>query len=89
MGAYRISKETNESMLQDWEDSGEAAVCLKCTSEEEMLTLERNAEAAGLVTFIVQDQGRTQIAAGSRTVLAIGPSHISAIDNVCRHLKLY
>ena len=35
--------------------------------------LEADAKKAGLVTCLIQDAGRTQIAAGSRTVLAIGP----------------
>lgn len=32
-----------------------------------------NAKAAGLVTTLIQDAGRTQIAPGSRTVLGVGP----------------
>ena len=32
--------------------------------------------------------GRTQIAAGSRTVLGIGPGPVKVIDSVTSHLKL-
>jgi PTH2 family peptidyl-tRNA hydrolase len=32
--------------------------------------------------------GRTQIAAGSRTVLGIGPGPVKTIDKVTSHLKL-
>lgn len=42
----------------------------------------------GLPTYIVCDAGRTQIAAGSQTVLAIGPAPKSAIDKITGHLKL-
>lgn len=42
----------------------------------------------GLPAYIVQDAGRTQIAAGSQTVLAIGPGPKSAIDKVTGHLSL-
>lgn len=46
------------------------------------------AEKAGLVTYLVADAGRTQIAAGSRTVLAIGPAPVSAFEEITGHLKL-
>lgn len=40
------------------------------------LKLEKEAKKIGLVTSVIQDAGRTQIAAGSRTVLAIGPGFL-------------
>ena len=43
---------------------------------------------AGLVTYIVEDAGRTQIAAGSKTVLAIGPAPVHAFEEITKHLKL-
>lgn len=46
------------------------------------------AEKAGLVTYMVADAGRTQIAAGSRTVLAIGPAPLAAFEGITGHLKL-
>ena len=42
----------------------------------------------GLPVFVVHDAGRTQVAAGSRTVLAIGPAAKSQVDRVTGHLKL-
>lgn len=46
------------------------------------------ATACGLPSYIVHDAGRTQIAAGSQTVLAIGPGYKSDIDRVTGHLGL-
>jgi len=37
---------------------------------------------------VQEDAGRTQIAAGSRTVLAIGPAPVKEIDAVTGELKL-
>lgn len=50
--------------------------------------LEEVAKKAGLPTYQVHDAGRTQIAAGSQTVLAIGPATKSALDKITGHLKL-
>jgi peptidyl-tRNA hydrolase len=46
------------------------------------------AEAAGLVTYMVADAGKTQIASGSRTVLGIGPAPETAFLGITDHLKL-
>ena len=46
------------------------------------------AEAAGLPTYVVQDAGRTEVAAGSCTVLAIGPGAKDKVDTVTGELKL-
>lgn len=82
-------QETNVAQLNEWEETGETAVCLKCKNEEEMDELDTSAQSHGIVSYIVHDAGRTQIACGSKTVLAIGPARISLIDKVTGHLKLY
>lgn len=58
-------------------------------SDAALKDLAKQARGAGLLTNIVQDAGRTQIAAGSRTVCAIGPGPSSVIDEVTGHLKLF
>ena len=66
----------------------QAKVCLKVPTEAELHALRDLAKAAGLVTYQVEDAGRTQIAAGSRTVLAIGPAPVKEVDQITGHLKL-
>ena len=63
-------------------------MALKVESDEALNELARMAQLKGLVTYIVEDAGRTQIAAGSRTVLAIGPAPVSAFESLTGHLKL-
>ncbi|RCI12823.1 hypothetical protein L249_0390 [Ophiocordyceps polyrhachis-furcata BCC 54312] len=75
-------------ILTRWEKNGQAKIALQAKSEEEVRDLRRKALAAGLVADIVQDAGRTQIEAGSLTVLGIGPAPKSAIDQITGHLKL-
>jgi PTH2 family peptidyl-tRNA hydrolase len=89
LSAYKRATKSAPEMLKVWEQSGQAKITLKCNSEEEMLHLQKTAEKHGLVAKSIQDAGRTQIAAGSRTVLAIGPGPVDVIDSVTGHLKLY
>jgi peptidyl-tRNA hydrolase len=50
--------------------------------------LAHKALQSGLPCYIVHDAGRTQIAAGSQTVLAIGPGYKSDIDRITGGLPL-
>jgi len=43
------------------------------------LQLASNASSLGLVVSLVRDAGRTQIAAGSKTVIGIGPGELRAV----------
>lgn len=61
--------------MQTWESYGQAKIALKCSNEEDMLMLQATAISLGLVAEVIHDAGRTQIAAGSATVLGIGMSN--------------
>jgi hypothetical protein len=58
------------------------------TNNPPKAALEAAAAAAGLMCYQVLDAGRTQIAAGSATVLAIGPAPKSEVDKITGHLSL-
>jgi PTH2 family peptidyl-tRNA hydrolase len=53
-----------------------------------MLALQDRARALGIGAEVVADAGRTQIDAGSLTVLGVGPAPKSLIDQVTGELKL-
>ncbi|OMJ15097.1 Peptidyl-tRNA hydrolase 2, mitochondrial [Smittium culicis] len=89
LSCYKSSLKQNPEILRHWEETGQAKVTLKCNSEEELLELYQAACSQGLVAQYIQDAGRTQIAAGSRTVLGIGPNYVSNVDAVTGNLKLY
>jgi PTH2 family peptidyl-tRNA hydrolase len=82
-------RESDRRVVADWEQSGEPVICLKCGSLAEMNELRAAAGRANLCTHVVHDAGRTEVPGGSQTVLCIGPSSISRIDAVTRHLKLF
>ncbi|KAF2089863.1 PTH2-domain-containing protein, partial [Saccharata proteae CBS 121410] len=75
-------------ILRRWERAGQMKVALKVTSEDEMLMLQAQALSLGLCAQVIHDAGRTQIAAGSATVLGIGPAPLSLVNQVTGHLKL-
>ncbi|EFN58132.1 hypothetical protein CHLNCDRAFT_14837, partial [Chlorella variabilis] len=84
----RLHERRQTAALHQWEACGQPKVCLRGASTLELRQLQAEAAARGLPTFIVQDAGRTQVAPGSRTVLAIGPAPKSAVNQVTGHLKL-
>ncbi|KAJ3024756.1 UNVERIFIED_CONTAM: Helicase MOV-10 [Siphonaria sp. JEL0065] len=75
LSAIRKMEVKDPKGLRCWEKHGQAKVTLKCPNEVEMLALKKKARAIGLVAESIRDAGRTQIAANSRTVLAVGPGY--------------
>ncbi|XP_024939893.1 peptidyl-tRNA hydrolase 2, mitochondrial isoform X1 [Cephus cinctus] len=88
VAAYKAAQK-HPAILKSWEDCGQAKITLKVDNEAALLELAKHARSVGLLTNVVQDAGRTQIASGSRTVCGIGPGPIELIDKVTGHLKLF
>ncbi|KAI8388408.1 peptidyl-tRNA hydrolase PTH2-domain-containing protein [Radiomyces spectabilis] len=88
LACYKAVKKNNPEMLKRWEQSGQAKVALKASSEDQLLELQAIAQSLNLPAQSICDAGRTQIAAGSRTVLGIGPGPVELINEVTGHLKL-
>ncbi|EIM92770.1 peptidyl-tRNA hydrolase [Stereum hirsutum FP-91666 SS1] len=88
LACYKTLSHTNPSLVRHWERTGQTKITLKCDNEEELLTLQAQAQSLNLCARSIQDAGRTQIAAGSRTVLGIGPGPTKLINQVTGALKL-
>ena len=89
LAAYKQAKRKCPETLRVWEATGQPKITVKVESEEELMTLLAKARSLGLVSYVVADAGRTQIAPGSHTVLAVGPAPGSQVDLVTGGLKLY
>ncbi|KAE8817643.1 putative peptidyl-tRNA hydrolase 2 [Hordeum vulgare] len=83
-----ISLCSNRVLLRQWEQFGQAKIVLTCKNQQEMNRIKETAEYRGIPTFIVTDAGRTQVVAGSKTVLAVGPGRKADIDSVTGKLRL-
>lgn len=87
VGCYKRSMKQCPSAIKAWEYTGCAKIALKCPNEEAMKDVTARAHEKGIPMYLVEDAGRTQIAAGSRTVLGLfGPA--SVFEGVSDHLKL-
>jgi PTH2 family peptidyl-tRNA hydrolase len=83
-----LRNDPKSPILRRWESQGQAKVALQVKSEDELQVLQATAISLGLVAEVIADAGRTQIQAGSHTVLGIGPAPKSMIDKVTGTLKL-
>lgn len=96
LGCVRFVNDNNSSTkcnyqtkLQAWESTGEKIVCLRCDTLADMQNYFNVAHARDITVHAVRDAGRTEIAPGSITCLAIGPDTTTRIDIVTGTLRLY
>lgn len=90
VGLYRmlLQDETKHcNMLLLWEEYGETKIALRANSTQHLRELEKKAAELGLSSYLVQDAGRTQVPAGSTTVLAI-MGRMDLVDQVTGGLRL-
>eukprot|EP01064_Diplonema_japonicum_P006248 TRINITY_DN1416_c0_g1_i1.p1 TRINITY_DN1416_c0_g1~~TRINITY_DN1416_c0_g1_i1.p1 ORF type:complete len:215 (+),score=59.50 TRINITY_DN1416_c0_g1_i1:50-646(+) len=88
----RIYTTTNNdtwmSWYRTWSRRGCTKIAVKANSEKDLVDVQSKARALNVPTYLVRDAGRTQIEAGSKTVISVGPAPISKVDELCSHFKL-
>ncbi|MCL7031762.1 hypothetical protein MKW94_010924 [Papaver nudicaule] len=87
-GMYAELMQSQRYILSQWEQCGQPKIVVSCKNQLDMNRLKNTAESIGLPTFIVADAGRTEVVAGSKTVLAIGPGRKASVDSVTGKLRL-
>lgn len=88
LACYKELLRSGSPVLKRWERYGQAKVAVQVKSEEELELLQAQAMSLGVCAQIIHDAGRTQIAAGSATVLGVGPAPKSVVDQITGRLKL-
>ncbi|KAI0067854.1 PTH2-domain-containing protein [Artomyces pyxidatus] len=88
LACYKALARSNPRILKQWEQGGQAKVAVRCSSEEELLEIQAHAQRLNLGAQSIRDAGRTQITAGSRTVLGVGPGPARLINQVTGKLRL-
>ncbi|XP_050311824.1 peptidyl-tRNA hydrolase 2, mitochondrial-like isoform X2 [Anthonomus grandis grandis] len=89
MAAYANVLNTSPALLRDWLKNGGTKIALRVESEEQLLDLDKKAKELNVLSSIIRDAGQTQVAPGTRTVIAIGPAPKSVLEKITGHLKLY
>ncbi|XP_075690178.1 putative peptidyl-tRNA hydrolase 2 isoform X1 [Rhinoderma darwinii] len=89
VGLYQLLLKDSKTkeMVNKWDEYGAKKIVLQGSSSEHLMELQALALSMDLPTYLVQDAGRTQIAAGSRTVLAIMGEE-EMVNKVTGKLKL-
>ena len=84
----RRAESKDARYLEEWLRQGQKKIALEVATLAEMEELERRARAKGIPSVWVEDAGLTEVPAGTRTCLGLGPGPGSVIDPVTRHLPL-
>jgi PTH2 family peptidyl-tRNA hydrolase len=88
VGCYKRASKQCPNAVSAWERTRCAKIAVKCPTQTEMEALCEKAMQLDIPLYLVEDAGRTQIAAGSRTVLGLGPAPVSVFEGLTSHLKL-
>jgi len=81
-------RKKHKNLYNRYKWNGQKKICVKVNSEDELYLVQAKAQSLGLIAEVIADAGHTQIAAGSRTVCAVGPGPESLINEVTGDLKL-
>ncbi|KAJ7783551.1 peptidyl-tRNA hydrolase PTH2-domain-containing protein [Mycena maculata] len=88
LACYKTLSNKNPPLLRRWALTGYLKSVVRCSDEDELLMLQAQAQSLNLCACSIQDAGRTQIAAGSTTVLGIaGPSML--VEQVTQQLAAF
>ncbi len=79
---------SDKKKVSAWRKEGQKKVILKISNEDELYRYKIQAEELKLTTAAITDAGKTVIAPGTVTCLAIGPDVEEDIDKVAGGLKL-
>lgn len=79
---------SDKKKISAWRTEGQKKIVLKIKDEDTLYNLKIQADELKLTTAIITDAGKTVIAPGTVTCLAIGPDVEEKIDKIAGELKL-
>ncbi|KYK29762.1 peptidyl-tRNA hydrolase [Thermoplasmatales archaeon SG8-52-1] len=82
------TKKKNSKWFNKWQNEGAKKAVLKVENEQDFYNLKEKAENLKIVSHIITDAGFTEIPAGTKTVIGIGPAPSNLIDQITGHLQL-
>jgi len=79
---------SESEIIKRWRSEGMAKIVLKVKDEQELVKYFQQAKDDDLVASLITDAGKTVIAPGTKTCVAIGPDKADKIDQITEGLKL-
>ena len=79
---------SDKDKVKEWRSSGSGKIVVKVDNKEELYKYNQMAKDLRLTTALITDAGKTVIAPGTDTCVAIGPDDDDQIDKITRNLKL-
>ncbi|MBT4936125.1 peptidyl-tRNA hydrolase [Candidatus Woesearchaeota archaeon] len=79
---------SDASIVKAWREEGMAKIVLKVKDEKELIQYFQEAKDSGIKASLITDAGRTVIAPGTKTCVAIGPDEEEKIDALTSELSL-
>lgn len=86
--AVEATLNSDDKKVKEWRSQGAKKVVLKVKDEDELLSYLQKAKDAHLTAKLITDAGKTVIAPGTKTTVAIGPDKESKVDEIVGELKL-
>jgi PTH2 family peptidyl-tRNA hydrolase len=83
-----LAMHTPKPVMHEYRNSGHPKVALQVPTLEDLEFLESECIRSRVQCHMVEDEGRTQVPAGSRTVLGIGPVRKENVPKAVAALKL-
>jgi len=87
LAGYKLVKESNPEIVEEWEREGEKKIVVKVNAERELFELYEKIKKE-IPCTIIRDAGFTQIAPGTVTCLVVGPWKDEEVDRFTKDLKL-
>jgi len=82
------TKKHKPRWFSSWKNEGAKKAVVKVDCLDDFFPLKEKAERLEIATIIIEDAGHTEIPAGTKTVLGIGPAPNNIIDQVTGDLPL-
>ena len=82
------ARKLKPKLLEEWRNTGSRKIVCQASNLEAMKRLYGEARELGLISEMIKDAGRTEIPAGTITLLGIGPGPRRVIDELTGSLPL-
>lgn len=79
---------SDKTTVNAWKEEGMAKIVVKVKDEKELIKYFQKAKDNGLKASLITDAGKTVVAPGTKTAVAIGPDEEEKVDLITGKLPL-